>query len=348
MPSASKPAKAAPTWAAPPTPPVDWEQLRFKHLAVISAVAASGSIGAAAVRLGLAQPHASQMLNQAESFLGIKLFDRSPRGAAPTTAGLPVLEQLLLVANQGDHIARQLRGRQRNAADKASSPTPEVLRLGVLPRVMLGFMPAALPSIRQALGAQTQFVVVEDVARELLRQLRAGLLDAVIARLVPEAQTESKLQLHCVPLYDESLHFVAATHHPMAHQRARPSLADLAQADWVLPPRGTEVRRSFDSFFMRASMEPPLPVVESRSLASNLQLACWPPLLTIAPWGALSTFVRRKQLKPLPLPLGEPASPISLICLKGQQSRRVVQQLAQILRHLAQDSELGSRTNPSS
>src|SRR3954465_14615665 len=70
---------------------------------LVLAVARTGSVGAAARRLRVTQPSASQRLARLERRTGLGLFDRDTQGARPTPAGAEL-------ARQADHILGHLGG----------------------------------------------------------------------------------------------------------------------------------------------------------------------------------------------------------------------------------------------
>src|SRR4051794_23537107 len=72
-------------------------------LALVLAVARTGSVGAAARRLQVAQPSASQRLARLERRAGLMLFERDTQGARPTPAGAEL-------ARQADHILGHMAG----------------------------------------------------------------------------------------------------------------------------------------------------------------------------------------------------------------------------------------------
>src|SRR5690242_8841676 len=62
-------------------------QVNLNHLLYFWAVGQTGSVTAAAERLGVSQPGVTSQLRRLENRLGAKLLDRGPRGVTLTKAG---------------------------------------------------------------------------------------------------------------------------------------------------------------------------------------------------------------------------------------------------------------------
>ncbi|VWB94152.1 LysR family transcriptional regulator [Burkholderia aenigmatica] len=127
--------------------------MEIRHVRYFLAIVDTGSFTRAASELGIAQPALSQALNRMEKELGVRLFDRSRRGATLTAAGLAMVDDLRL------SLAR---------LDAAAHRAGEIgaQRAG---RLTIGFVSAALfdtlPRTIRALRASTPDV--ELVMREM-------------------------------------------------------------------------------------------------------------------------------------------------------------------------------------
>ena len=91
--------------------PPAWEQL-ITWVAVVE----TGSVSAAAVRLGVSQASVSQHVRQLETFYGGDLLDRSTRPGKPTSCGQRLLEhatQLLSLADETAHSVRSFNRSKR-------------------------------------------------------------------------------------------------------------------------------------------------------------------------------------------------------------------------------------------
>jgi molybdate transport repressor ModE-like protein len=108
-------------------------------LRLLVAVAATGSIGAAARQVGITQQSASQRLRSVESQVGFPLVLRAARGSRLTEGGVVVVEwarRLLDLAEEIDHALEGLRGdRDRELSVWSSMTVAESLLPGWLVRL---------------------------------------------------------------------------------------------------------------------------------------------------------------------------------------------------------------------
>jgi DNA-binding transcriptional LysR family regulator len=291
-------------------------KLRLRHFELLDCALQTGSLGRAGRILGLSQPAASALLADLESAMGAPLFERSRRGVQPTSVARALAGPARLLLSDASQAFEQAQAAHRQ------QQTP--LRVGVLPRAVLGFFPGAVKRFR-ALMPQVPISLNEAVARELIEQLAAGELDAIVARRLPdvEAQCGAPVFVHRT-LYHESFVMLAPAGHPLASKR-KPSWEELAEASWVLPPAGSEARRLLVDAFLGAGVEPPRPCVESASVGSNLRLAANAGLLTLAPAGARRSATVYAGLRTIRLALPATLSPIAFMCLnEREESPRLV------------------------
>ncbi len=146
--------------------------MELRHLQYFVAIAEERSFTRASERLWVAQPGLSTQIRRLESELGVRLFERHSRGVDLTDAGELFLE----------------RARTALAAADAARATGHDLEEGLVGSVRLGIVTgagwrgtAALFSHFCAERPAVELTVVESYAGTLLRDLRDGRLDAMIA-----------------------------------------------------------------------------------------------------------------------------------------------------------------------
>ena len=146
--------------------------MELRHLRYFVAIAEERSFTRAAERLWVAQPGLSTQIRRLESELGVQLFERHTRGVDLTGAGELFLE----------------RARTALAAADAARATGRDLEAGLVGSVRLGIATGAgWPGASELLSAfdrerpGVELTVMETYGGTLLRDLRDGRLDAMIA-----------------------------------------------------------------------------------------------------------------------------------------------------------------------
>jgi len=214
------------------------------------AVAEERHFGRAAARLLIATPSLSQQIKALERDLGVRLFDRTPSGATPTSAG----EQLLPLARTVLQSADEVRTAARRIADERST----VLRLGFLPFALT----AESRGLLTAFGREAPDVTVElrqhewdDPAAGLL----AGTTDAALVR--PPFTGAERLRL--VDLAQEPVLVVVASDHALA---AEPAVTLARVASEPLLETGVVNDPDFaDAWYLRSLRPSGVEPVPSRS-----------------------------------------------------------------------------------
>jgi DNA-binding transcriptional LysR family regulator len=198
------------------------EPIELRHLRYFLAVAEELHFGRAARRLGISQPPLSLQIRQLESKLGVQLFERTKRRVALTDGGRALLGEGKRLMGEFTGIGELVR--------RAASGESGSLTVAFTASVMF----ETLPSIIRRFRADFPRVHVE--LREIgtgvqLVALRTGDLDIGFVRQPPPDH-----QLEFETVMTERLVLVLSRTHPLA-RRQTVRLRDVANDDWVLPPR---------------------------------------------------------------------------------------------------------------
>jgi LysR family transcriptional regulator, regulator for metE and metH len=181
-------------------------RLDVRDLELVLAVAASGTTGKAASSLHVTQSAVSRGLLLAEEKLGMRLFERTARGLAPTAAGErliggagPVLAQLVELEKQ------------------AGAPTKEPLRVRLVCECYTAYrwLPSTLASLRRNVASLEVTLALEHTQAPVAALL-AGEIDIALLTTAPVRGALEEL-----PLFSDEIVFVVAATHPLA---ARPSI----------------------------------------------------------------------------------------------------------------------------
>jgi DNA-binding transcriptional LysR family regulator len=176
--------------------------MELRHLQYFVTIAEERSFTRASERLWVAQPGLSTQIRRLESELGIRLFERHSRGVDLTDAGQLFLE----------------RARTTLAAADAARATGHDLEEGLVGNIRLGIVTGAgWPGASALIGhfaaerPRVELTVMESYAGTLLRDLRDGRLDAMIA-----PSEIGSAELRRVRLGREPWLVVAGPSHPLA------------------------------------------------------------------------------------------------------------------------------------
>ncbi|MGY8527296.1 LysR family transcriptional regulator [Paracidovorax citrulli] len=115
--------------------------METRHLRYFLAVVDHGSVSHAANWLGIAQPALSTALSRMENELGLRLFERSRRGATPTPAALAILEDVRTSVTRIDAAARRAQEIARGSAGQ--------LTVGLVSSALFDTLPRALRELRR-------------------------------------------------------------------------------------------------------------------------------------------------------------------------------------------------------
>lgn len=271
-------------------------RLRTRQLLLLEALGREHNLGRAASALGMSQPAATKLLQQAEDALGEPLFTRLARGMEPT----PVGEVLIRYARQA--LVDFGFAREQMAA----------LRSGLTGRLRLGTVPGALPELlAPALAAyqrqhpRVAVSVLVETSDVMLAQLERGDVDLVLGRPT-EGHFEDTLDI--VPLLAEPQVVVVRAGHPLLKKR-KPMLADLVRWPWILQPPGSPQRSRFESALRVAGLNERLDITETASTVATTVLLEASDMAAIMPASLAAHYARLGVLRVLEveLPLQVPS-----------------------------------------
>lgn len=269
-------------------------RMELRYLRYFVAVAAEGSITAAAHRLRVAQPALSRQLRALEQEIGAPLMDRNSRGVMLTDAGKAlaedarqILEALEAAVAAAQARARGLRGELQ--VGYAPSPTAEIL-------------PAALRALESATPDVT--VTLHDLGGD---ELLAGLVEGGLQLAVmvdPGELLPATVVFHPLRRYRQQI--AVAAKHPWARLRRVP-LARLGREPLVIYDRRhyTEYFRTLRSILSPVTDAPRI-AVECDGLASLIAAVLAGRGVAVVPEifrRLAGSEVRLRAIEPPPTPL---------------------------------------------
>lgn len=220
---------------------VDW--LNYHHLLYFWTMAKEGSIKAACEKLGLAQPTISTQLKQLERRVGEKLYERVGRNLVLTEVGQVVFRYADEIFTIGEELVDTLNHRPTGRPQKLHVGIPEVL-----PKLIAFRLLEPVLSFDQ----DVRLVCKEGPMEQLLADLADHRLDVVLSDAPAGAFARVKVYNHELGRCGIGLFGV-----PALCQRYSDNIPDsLADAPFMLPASGTELRRSVDSWLDHCDLRP--------------------------------------------------------------------------------------------
>ncbi len=187
----------------------DWNLLRaFLH------TAETGSLSAAARRLGLTQPTLSRQIAALEASLGLSLFERIGKSLQPTSTALALLEPVRAMGAAAEELAVAASGQSQQIDGVVSVSASDMVAGCLLPPLLLRLREQA-PSLR-----------IDVVTTDALSDLRRREADIAVRHVRPsEPELIGRLLRQASAGFYASRDWVRRHGHPRrAEQLAAPAL----------------------------------------------------------------------------------------------------------------------------
>lgn len=214
---------------------MELRQLRY-YLCVME----HGSLGRAALELGIGSSALSQQLSKLESELSTRLLNRTTTGVSPTAAGLAFAHHARLTLRQAEHaVLAAQSGRMSGYTSVGLAPTTA----SVLALPLIAAMRERYPQVRLHL--------VEMLSGYLVSQLNARHLDMAVL-----FQSEVGPRLTVRPLLQERLFVIVPPALVRPDWGDELSLAELEELPLVLPSQQHGLRTTLNAAFAHIGHEP--------------------------------------------------------------------------------------------
>ncbi|WP_322060622.1 LysR family transcriptional regulator [Paraburkholderia sp. J63] len=214
--------------------------MELRQLRYFVSVVEHGSMGKAALDLGVVTSALSQQISRLESELSTRLLQRTSGGVVPTDAGLAFWRQAQLALRHIDdaaHAARQARLSGHVSVGLAPSTA------GVLGLSFMKAMRERYPDVRLR--------IVESLSGYLAPMLGARQIDLAILFHEEPAQRWSAM-----PLLDERLFVIGAPALPGMPDGSQVRISRLGELPLILPSGSHGLRSLLDAVFKRTSYRP--------------------------------------------------------------------------------------------
>lgn len=293
--------------------------MKLHQIQALVAIAETGSVRAAARRLGLTQPALSKSLAALEEELSVPLVHRTARGANLTKFGQSIVTRGRGISQEIERLREeieQMRGAARGGVTVAISPSPALL---LLPAVLQRFH-REYPAI--------QVRVRESVYPDTVQLLREGLADFAVGAQPPSRKTSTS-EFLAERLYENKLVVACRFGHPKSGVR---SLRELLDCEWLQHGSAEGPGSLYAPVFRENGLPVPTPWLVSDSFLSSLNLLESSDALSLLPARLVAHLARAGRLTALPLQEPMPDWDVSLILRAQVPLTPIALKLAQLFR----------------
>jgi DNA-binding transcriptional LysR family regulator len=214
--------------------------MELYQLKTFVAVAQERSLTRAAERVFTSPPAVSAQIKALEDELGVKLFDRTPRGMLPTESGSRLLED----AERTLASAQRMRSSAAQLRDAAHG----VVRFGTLSDPVAMHLGHAMVTLAQR-HPQVALQLHQGLSASIIEQIQRGEMDC--AYVLSDREAIEGLQVQRMGVVD----LVIALPVALAEGHAAATLPQLLSLPWVGTPHPCVLRRHLDSLFASAGRE---------------------------------------------------------------------------------------------
>src|SRR5262245_4357258 len=260
-------------------------RLKLRDLHILLAVAKSGSMGKAATDLAISQPSVSKAIADVEHAIGLRLFDRGPRGIEPTIYGRALLHCGVAVFDELRQGVKQL--------EFLVDPSVGELRIGCNETLAAGFVSEVTDRLSRQYPEVIFHLVPADRDTLLNRELPQRTIELAVTP-ISDLGLENDIQVK--PLFDDQFVVITGMRTKWVSRR-KLSLADLSNEPWVLPPPDSLPGLTIAEVFRAEGLQPPQAHMVSFSIPLHLHLLATGRFLTMLPRSML------RSVKHLPLQL---------------------------------------------
>ena len=211
-------------------------KLTDAHIRSLVAIADSSSFDEAARRLGISEPSLHRSARGLERVLRRTLYRRTAQGFTTTPQAGELARRFKVATREIEYGIEELNAEQGRFISR--------IVVGNIPHSDVHLLSTAINDLL-AKFPDASVQVIDGHYDDLLAGLRGGQIDVLYGILRrPEWVKDVEEQL----LFPNPYAVVARNGHPVT-RRAKITVDDLAQYEWIMPPEGTPRRHAFEQVF---------------------------------------------------------------------------------------------------
>ncbi|KXU85566.1 LysR family transcriptional regulator [Paraburkholderia monticola] len=281
------------------------QRLRMQMLRLVDAVEAQRSLLKASAVLCVTQPALTKSIQELESILQVRLFDRHSRGMIPTEAGLRFARAARRILADIRHLDEEL--------DELANPSFGSITLGALPVAASGVLPGALTRLKLS-NPNIKIRLHQGSTEQLLPLLAANEIEIVVGRLYQPVMPDDFTR---ETLWHEPLSICARSDHPL-FSLPLVTIDDLKRYELILPSLGQRMGQEISDLVSKLRLRSER-ATHSSSHGFIREILHATELIAITPRLMMAGDLARGTLGIVPVHIGSPERPAGLITVTGRE-----------------------------
>lgn len=288
------------------------------HMRALIALADHGSYAAASAATGLAQPSLHRAISDLSLALRRALVERRGRGVAMTEDGWRTARAFRLARSELEAGLAEL-------ASLLGRETGRIV-IGAMPLSRARILPAAVGVFHRE-HPDVVVEILEGSFHELIEPLRDGAIDLMIGAL-RDPSLGPDIEQHV--LFADQPVVIGRKGHPLTSA----AIADMARYPWIVPARGTPLRRAWERMFAGVDPQPSVPI-ECGSAMVIRQLLIGSDFLTLLSPDQVAVELEAQWVEVLAQTPPELSRIIGMTCRSGWRPTAILSRFIRILRQQA-------------
>jgi DNA-binding transcriptional LysR family regulator len=303
-----------------------------RRLLDLLSVAKHGSFSAAAAAMNVSQPGLSRSIAMLEREVGAAVLERGRQGARLNAMGQALIFHAEALEALLDRAREDLRLRTLGLEGS--------VRIGVTPISAAGIIPRALEVLIQT-APKVHVSITEGLDSEIADLLRRGQLDFVVSRIGvgpdhPDLQQET--------LFNSDWALITRVGHRLSRSPSV-KLAELKDANWVLPAGGSAFRQQLERVFAASDLGWPTQSINTNSILAIKAIVMTTDCVSLMARELVEVEIKAGRLRAIALEDVGSQRPVGLVWRRNEKLTPTAARLVEILRRVAKE-EAPSRKVP--
>lgn len=294
--------------------------MQLRHVRAFLAVAETGSIRTAALRLGVSQPALSKTIQELEALLSAPLLTRSARGSVVTEYGRAFLCRARAISSEFERAHEEIEQMLGVKGGRVSVGLSAIAAMLMASRSLERFWKGN-PGVHVR--------IMDGLLDRLISGVRQGEFDFAVGGISPHSVSH---ELTVEPLFENRIVPIVRRGHPLAGAR---SLTELADAKWLFTNEQPAFMTLIEDQFARHSLPSPTVALTCESFPTILDVVPHSDLVAALPMSILQHPLIQGRMIGLTLAEPAPRTVVSLVSRAGVPLTPLAARLARDFRQVA-------------